>query len=120
MLSIISGLPKHVVGIKATGDVDQKDFEQVLIPALDQTVEENGEINYLLQLETPVKNFSIGAWWEDAKVGLKHFTKWHKIAIVTAEKGVEKFSDIFGIAVPGESKGFPPDQLEEAKLWVAS
>lgn len=120
MLSIITDLPNHVVGIKATGEVNKNDFETVLIPALDDLVKRTGEINYLLQLDTEVKNFTIGAWMDDAKVGLKHFTKWHKIAIVTAEKGVEKFSDIFGIAVPGESKGFAMNELEEAKKWVAS
>ncbi len=120
MLSIIQDLPSHVVGIKATGTVNKEDFETVLIPALDDLVERTGKINYLLQLDTEVKNFSLGAWLQDAKVGLTNFTKWNKIAIVTAEKGVEKFSDIFGIAVPGESKGFSPDQLEEAKQWVAA
>ena len=120
MLSIIQGLPDSVLGIKATGEVDAKDFETVLIPALETLVERTGMINYLLLLETPVKNFTIGAWLEDAKVGLKNFTKWHRIAVVTAEKGVEKFSDVFGIVVPGESKGFTLEQLEEAKLWVAS
>jgi len=120
MLSIINNLPKHVLGIRASGKVDKEDFEKILIPALDDLVKRKGQINYLLQLETKVKNFTMGAWFEDAKIGLKHFTKWHKIAIVTAEKGIEKFSDIFGIAVPGESKGFPLEQLEEAKQWVAA
>jgi hypothetical protein len=120
MLTIIKDLPSHVLGIKATGNVDKLDFETVLIPAMDDLVKRTGEINYLLELETPVKNFSMGAWLEDAKIGLKHFTKWKKIAIVTAEKGVEKFSDVFGIAVPGESKGFPLEELEQAKQWVAS
>lgn len=120
MLTIMNGLPNHVLGVTATGDVTKDDLENVLIPALDSLVERTGEIHYLLELKTPVKNFSLGAWLSDAKVGIKHLAKWKKIAIVTAEKGVEKFSDVFGIAVPGESKGFPSEQLEQAKQWVAA
>ncbi len=120
MLQRIQDLPAHVVGITASGNVTKEDFEQVLVPALDLLAERKKELNYLLVLETPVKNFTLGAWWEDAKVGLKHFTKWNKVAIVTAEKGVEKFSDIFGLAVPGTFKGFSVDELDAAKQWVAS
>jgi hypothetical protein len=119
MLSIIPDLPAHVTGIRATGKVTKYDFEQVLIPAINDLVKRTGKINYLLLLETPISNFTLGAWIDDAIVGLKHFTQWHKIAIVTDQKGVEKFSDIFGYIVPGESKGFKLSELGAAKKWVS-
>lgn len=120
MLTRIDGLPSHVLGLKATGEVTKSDIENVLIPGLDALVEAYGKINYLLVLETEVKNFTIGAWLQDAKAGITNFLKWNKIAIVTSEKGVEKFSDVFGVVVPGTSKGFSPDELEEAMAWVAA
>ena len=45
----------------------------------------------LMLLETPVKNFRVGAWLEDAWMGLKHFRGWRKIAIVTDERAVEPY-----------------------------
>jgi hypothetical protein len=119
MLSLISGLPAHVVGVKATGEVDKNDFDNVLIPALDELVKRTGEIYYLLQLETPVSEFTAGAWMKDALVGLKHFTKWKKIAVVSDQKGVEKFTDAFSVLVPGKSKGYKPEELDEAKAWIS-
>jgi len=41
-----------------------------------------------------------------------------KIAVVSAEKGVEWFTDVFTLATPGKSKGFKPEEIEEAKAWL--
>lgn len=120
MLSIINDLPGHVLGVRATGTVDKADLDNILLPALQEKVNNYDEINYLLVLDTDVGNWTAGAWVQDAKAGLKHFTKWNKIAVVTDQKGVEKFTDIFTFAIVGESKGFKPDELEIAKLWVSA
>lgn len=119
MLSIMIDLPPHVVGVRATGAVTKKDFEEVLKPALDGLLKRTGKINYLLLLDTRVSNFTLGALADDLVIGLKHYKHWNRIAIVTNEKVVEKFSDIFSFIVPGESKGFTLSELAAAKLWVS-
>ena len=120
MLSIMSDLPSHVVGIRATGAVTKQDFDEILKPALDSLVKRKGKINYLLLLETPVSNFTVGAWIDDFETGLKHFKHWNRIAIVTNEKLVVKFSNVFDFMVPGNSKGFPLSELVAAKEWVSA
>lgn len=120
MLELIKNLPKNVAGVRATGNVTKEDVESVLIPALDQLVAETDKIHYLLVLDTEVKNWDIGAWLSDVKVGLKHFTKWTKIAVVTDETGVEKFTDVFSAFVPGSARGFKHSELEAAKAWVSA
>jgi hypothetical protein len=86
---------------------------------MEELVKHQGEINYLLVLETDVKNFSAAAWWEDFKLGLKNFTKWKKIAIVTDQASVEWFSDIFRHFIPGESRGYKLIELPDAIAWVS-
>ncbi|GAA4313084.1 STAS/SEC14 domain-containing protein [Mucilaginibacter gynuensis] len=119
MLQFINDMPVHVVGIHAVGKVTREDIDTVLIPHLNNMVEQHGEINYLLVLETDIKNFTAGALWQDIKIGLKHFTKWNKIAVVTDQKGVEQFSNWFRILIPGKSRGFPLERLDEAIKWIA-
>lgn len=119
MLSIMSDLPPHVLGVRATGAVTKEDFDTVLKPALEALKKRNGKINYLLLLETPVSNFTVGAWLDDIVLGIKHYTHWNRIAIVTNEKLVEKFSDAFNFVVPGNSKGFTLSELADAKAWVS-
>ena len=120
MLQFIKGLPSHVVGIHAIGDVTSEDVERVLKPHIEDLVQRQGKINYLLVLETGIQNFTLGAMWvNDVKVGLKNFTKWNKIAVVSDQKIIEWFSDIFHFFVPGKSKGFPLSELDEAVKWIS-
>lgn len=120
MLSIISDLPPHVVGVRAIGAITKQDFDTVLKPALEDLLRRTGKINYLLLLETPVSNFTVGAWIDDFILGLKHFTHWNRVAVVTNEKVVEKFSDAFNFILPGKSKGFTLGELVKAKEWVSA
>jgi len=120
MLTLLKDLPPHVVGIKATGKVTKEECDKVLIPALDNLVERTGKINYLLLIETDLSNFTLGFLMDDIAVGVKHFSKWNKIAVVTHQKAVEKFSDMFSVIVPGESKGFKLEELATAKKWISS
>ncbi|MEO7524477.1 MAG: STAS/SEC14 domain-containing protein [Ferruginibacter sp.] len=119
MLTKIEDVPSHVAAFKATGKVDKHDYDNILIPELNQKDKEHGHLHMLMLLETPVKNFTLGAWMEDAWMGLRHFRGWRKIAIVTNEIAVEKFTNKFSFVIPGKARGFKLAELEAAKQWVA-
>jgi hypothetical protein len=120
MMTLIPNLPSNTVGVKATGEITKEDFNSVVMPAVDALGKRTDKINYLLLLETDISHFEPGAWIKDAIMGFKHLFKWNKVAIVTDQKAVEKFTDIFSYAVPGEYKGFSTTELEEAKAWVSA
>jgi hypothetical protein len=120
MLQIMKDLPQHVVGVRAVGNVNRDDYEQTLVPAIEKVAKEYGEINFLMLLETDIGNFTYGAWMQDAKMSLKHFAKWNKIAIVTDQKVIEKISHFFSFVSPAQAKGFPVSDVELAKAWVAA
>jgi hypothetical protein len=120
MYQILDDVPANVVGVRAVGNITKEDFENVLLPAFEDLAKRTGQVNFLQLLDTDIKNFTLGAWIDDMKAGLKHFTKWNKVAIVSDQKGVNKFSDLFSYVAPGEFKGFPIAEYEEAKKWVSS
>ena len=121
MMELIKDLPANVVGVRASGEVTKQDLETVLIPNIDALVERHGHIHYLLQLDTSVKNWDFGAWFSDLKAGLKHPLSWKKMAIVSDEEGVRKFTDAVSLFVPGgQAKGYTLAQLDEAKAWVGT
>jgi SpoIIAA-like len=120
MIEIMQTLPSNVVGFRATGKVEKDDYDQVIIPQIDALVKEQDKINFLLVLDTSIGNFSAGAILKDLGVGLKHFTKWHKMAIVSESSGINTFTDIFSYIAPGEAKSFTHDQLPEAIQWVSN
>ena len=120
MLQLMKDLPAHVLGVRAVGKVTKDDYEQTLVPALERAVRENGEINFLMLFETEVGNFTYGAWMEDAKLSLKHFSKWNKVAIVSDQTMIEKASNLLSFVSPAETKGFTVADIEIAKAWVAA
>lgn len=109
-----------MVGFKATGEVTKEDFENVVMPAVKSLVAKQGELNYLLLIDTELKNFTAGAWWQDALLGIKNLTKWRRAAIVSDSSGISAFTNIFSVVVPGEFKGFKPSELDDAIHWVSA
>ena len=116
----MTDVPSHVVGARAAGKVDKADYESKLLPEFERVAKEHGKINFIMVLETGVGNFTAGAWMDDVKAGIKHFTKWNKIAIVTDQTAVQKISDLLSAIVPGEIKGYPISDVELAKAWVSA
>lgn len=120
MLQLLEDLPETVVGVRSINAVTQDDYKQVMFPALEAVNKKFGKVSLLLVLETSVANYTVGAWLNDMKAGFKYFNHWHRIAIVTPQKAVEKFTDFAGVLIPGSCKGFALTDLALAKLWVAS
>lgn len=119
MIEIIKDLPPYVAAFRVSGAVTRQDYENVLIPKVDQVAKDHKKINFLLFLDTDVSNYTIGAWLDDIAVGIKHFTHWHRMAIVSHQSMVKKFTDIFGYLIPGETKGFNSEDLPTALEWIA-
>lgn len=119
MIQIVPGLPPHVAGFRAIGAVTRHDYKKVVYPVVNNVVKAFGKINYLLIIETTLDNYTVGAWMDDALLGIKYFTRWNKIGIVSGNENVKKFTNTFGILIPGETKGFLMDELPLAKEWVS-
>ena len=118
MLQLLEDLPENVVGVRAVEHVTEEDYKSVMLPALEAAHKKFEKINMILILETSVGNYTLGAWIKDIKAGLKYFTNWHKIAIVSDQKMVQKVTDAVSVLMPGECKGFSLAELPVAKSWV--
>ena len=108
-----------MVGFRATGEVTENDFTNLVIPQVKAQVEKTGKLNYMLILDTSIKNFTFGAWLKDALLGIKNLTKWNRAAIVSDSAVIRKFTDIFSVLIPGEFKGFEHNELKDAIDWTA-
>lgn len=120
MIEIIENAPANVSAFRAKGHVTADDYKRLVVPVIDKQVEELGKINFLLELDTSLSEFTIGALLQDLGVGLKHFTKWHKMAIVSNSPAIKGFTDVFSYVAPGEAKGFSHEEIGKAMAWVSS
>lgn len=120
MIEHIPTVPTNTAAFRAIADVNADDYKKVVIPVIEDLLKREDRINFLLVLDTSITDFTMGAIAQDLGLGLKHFTKWHKMAIVSDSKAIENFTNAFSYIVPGEAKGFPHNKLDEAILWVSS
>lgn len=120
MIDLLPDLPANVVGFKATGEVTREDFEKVVFPGIKKYTDTSRKLNFIFFVDTPLRNFSIGAWIRDIWLGVKKFTAWHKVAIVSDVEKIRNFTDSVSHILPGEYRGFLPAEYEAAVQWAAT
>lgn len=122
MVERIEGVPEGVVGLRATGKLTRDDYREVFDPLLREAVEA-GDARMLFVL-TEFEGLEPGAWWEDMKLGfgleVRHRSAWKRIAVITDEEWIRKAMHMFSWLTPGELMIGEPDELEQAKEWVAA
>src|SRR6476620_757814 len=99
MIQLIDA-PENVAAFRAIGEVTKQDYEDVVVPAVESLVKKTNELNFLLELDTNLGNYTAEAWVEDAMIGLKNFTKWHRAAIVTDSDNIIMFTNAFSYIAP--------------------
>lgn len=119
MIRILEDLPDDVVGFEASGHVEAGDYKTVLDPAITAALASHGSIRLLYVLGSDFEGYSGGAMWEDTKVGVSHWSKWDRIAVVTDNDRVKEGIRFFGWMVPGDVKTFALDGLADATAWVS-
>jgi SpoIIAA-like len=121
MVERIEQMPAGTIGLRASGKLTKRDYVDVLEPALREGVE-TGELRLAFVL-TDFDGLEPGAWPEDVKTGLQAWVRdhsaWKRFALVTDVEWVARAMRMFTWLTPGEVAIYEPDQLEEAKRWVA-
>ena len=108
----------NVLLVTAKGKIADDDYEDVLIPAIESTLEKYDKVRILVHLGAEYDGFEGEAMWDDTKVGLQHFTSFEKCAVVSDEKWIRRSIRAFGFLIPGEVKLFANDELSAAEEWV--
>ena len=119
MLKLIEDLPDGVVGVEAHGKVTAEDYENVLVPAV-EAARKDGKVRLLYVFGDDFPDYSAGAAWEDAKLGIGHLRSWERIAVVSDEDWLRRAIGGLGWLMPGEIRVFKLDDLDDAREWVAS
>jgi hypothetical protein len=119
-MQLINDLPDQVVGVRAIGEVDDDDYDDVLAPAIEDRLTRHDKVRLLYILGPEFTGYETEAMWEDTKLGFKTFTKYDKMAIVTDTSWLRRSVKAFGWLIPGEVKVYPYDQLEQARAWITT
>jgi hypothetical protein len=117
MIEIVENLPAGTIGLRLSGKVDAGQYRRTIEPAIAAA---NGDrINALIVVADEGVDLTAGAMWEDAKVGLSHPRRWHRVALVAPEAWWSRLVPVMSALMPGEFRSFEPAQQDEAKAWLA-
>lgn len=119
MIELIPGLPDGVVGLKALGEVEDDDYEDVIIPAVDAALEGRDKVRLLYVLGPEFEEYEGDAMWEDAKLGMHHMFDFERVGVVTDVTWIARGVRWFGFTIPGKVKVFPMADLDAAKTWIS-
>ncbi len=119
MIKLITDLPNNILGFEASGEVTGKDYETVLIPAVEAKLKEFPKLRLLYYLGSDFSGYDMEALWDDAKIGFKHLKAWERIAIVSDIEWIRVAVHMFGFTIPGHVSIFKNDELSNAKEWLS-
>jgi SpoIIAA-like len=118
MIERLEGFPDNVVALAGKGHVTKKDYEEVLIPAVEGAFKKHEKISFYYELGPQFSGIEMGAAWEDFKEGVRHFFRWEKMAVVTDVEWIRRTINGFGVFMPGELRVFPSSEAAAARTWV--
>jgi len=119
-MQLIDDLPAGVVGVRAIGEVEDDDYDDVFEPAIAAALEHHDKIRLLYVLGPEFTGYEAGAEWEDAKLGLKTFNSYERLAIVTDAAWVRRSVKAVGWLIPGDVKVFPYAGFDAAREWIGA
>jgi hypothetical protein len=119
-MELIDDLPDNVVGVRAIGEVEDDDYDDVLEPVIEDRLSRHDKIRLLYVLGSEFTGYDAEAMWDDTKLGLKTFNSYERMGIVTDATWVRRSVKAFGWLIPGDVRVFHLDELDAARTWITA
>jgi hypothetical protein len=120
MIEIMKDFPAGVVAAVAKGRVTKSDYENVLVPAIEEAFRNRTKVRCYYELGLEFLGMDPGAVWEDFRVGFGHLTGWERVAVVTDVSWVRLAINAFRFLLPGKIRIFSTSAVAEARLWIVA
>ncbi|MGK7954077.1 MAG: STAS/SEC14 domain-containing protein [Crocosphaera sp.] len=119
MIKFLSSKKDSVLFLEAEGKVTGDDYQLAIIPALENKLKQHQKIRLLYELGNHFSGFDLLGIWEDFKLGLKHWSDFEKIALVSDIQWIRIVTKLFGWILPYPVKVFHNDKLSQAEEWIS-
>jgi SpoIIAA-like len=120
MIEMLEGFPEGVVAAVASGRVTRQDYDDTLIPAIEEAFERRDRVRCYYELGHEFAGMDAGAAWEDFRVGFGHLAGWERVAVVTDVDWIRLAIRAFRFLVRGEIRIFPMSEAAEARRWIVA
>ena len=120
MIRLLRGMPAGVLGLEAVDDVEEEDYRDVLVPAVEAAIAEHGKVRLVYVLGPEFDEYEGEAVWEDLKLGARHASSFERIAVVTDARWARPAMRVFSVLFPGQARAFPLAERQVAAQWAAT
>ena len=118
MITVMTGLPEGVLGFAASGKLTAEDYTEVLEPAIAAASDDGRKIRVLLDFGGEFEGMETAAAWQDMRMGVREWSAWERIALVTDHIWMRDSLTMFAWAVPGEVRAYPTQERNAAVEWL--
>lgn len=120
MIEHLKNFPDNVVAFVCKGRVTKQDYDTILVPAVLDVLKRHDKVRLYYETSGDFAGIDASAAWEDFKVGLEHFTRWERMAIVTDVDWIKYTMRFFGFLMPGELRVFVRADAALAREWIVA
>lgn len=120
MIEQLQGFPENAVAFACHEHVTREDYMNTLVPAVEKAFAGHSDVRLYYEIGPDFRNVDLGAVWTDFAVGLEHWTRWERIAIVTDVDWIRNTMWAFGFLMPGDVRLFSMSDKSAARDWVAA
>lgn len=118
MIKLINKLPENVIGLEATGKINDSDYQNIVIPTIERALKTNEKVSVLFHAGDNFKGYTLKAMYDDTKLGLDHFGQWDKCAFVTDKTWLRLAVNTADLLWPYHIKLFHNSEMKKAQSWV--
>lgn len=116
MLSFIRSQDSQTIAFKITETVTKEDLLQ-LKEAVEEQFPRDQQFNALAIVEQ-AKMPTAGALLEEAKIDIKHWGQYNKLAVISEKSFLETMTDLANFLPGIQARHFFMDEIELAWSWV--
>lgn len=107
-----------ILEFRVSGTVADSDYKDVLIPALEAAIADHDRVRLLVRFDSRFKDFTLGALFDDARMGLKHWRGFDRVAVVSDNSWLNRAVKGFSVFLPCPVQTFSLAEYDQARTWL--
>ena len=118
MVKVLQDTPDNIIGFRIAGEVESRDYEYIINPALNYHVKDQGEARLYIEL-VDFEGETFKALFEDIKTTVKHYGNFKKVGIAGKEDWIPGLVKAGNLLTPGvQVKHFGLKEKKKAMTWL--